>query len=174
MKLKARNFWATQKASHHGVKMQGIATLIKKYLGQGRVMQIATVDGGNPWICTVYFVADDDQNLYWLSLPDRRHSQEIARHSRVAIAIPVKVEQPVIGLQAEGTASVVTDTRRIADVMRLYAGRYNSGKDFLDNFIAGKNQHVLYQFTPESISLFDEVTFGDGKRRDWQLRQGEK
>lgn len=148
--------------------MQETEMLIKRYLGQGRMMQIATVDGDKPWICTVYYIEDENQNLYWLSLPSRRHSQEIARHPKVAVAIPIKVDKPVIGLQAEGSAAIVTDRSRIADVMKLYIERYDSGRDFLNNFISGQNQHMLYQFTPESMSLFDEVTFGDGKRRDWQ------
>lgn len=83
---------------------------IKKNLTEMRMMQVASVRGDQPWICTVYFVADDTQNLYWLSLPERRHSQEIAAHTKVAIAVPVKFDtQPVIGLQAEGTAEIVRD-----------------------------------------------------------------
>jgi len=137
-------------------------------------MQIATVTGYKPWICTVYYVEDEDQNLYWLSLPDRRHSLEIASHPNIAVAIPIKADKPVIGLQAEGSAAIITDHSRIADVMKLYVERYDSGKYFLNNFIAGKNEHVLYQFTPTSISLFDEMTFGDGRRRDWPQESQDK
>jgi uncharacterized protein YhbP (UPF0306 family) len=143
--------------------------LIRSYLPTGRMMQVATVHDDQPWICTVYFVEDDDLNLYWLSLPSRRHSLEIAKHNKIAVAVPIKFDKPVIGIQAEGTAVAVADKELIADVMQRYVERYNSGKQFYDNFVAGKNQHVLFKFTPKKYVLFDEVSFPDDGRKEISL-----
>jgi uncharacterized protein YhbP (UPF0306 family) len=143
--------------------------LVRQYLPRGRMMQIATASGDQPWICTVYFVEDDDLNLYWLSFPTRRHSQEIAAHSKVAVAVPIKFDKPVIGIQAEGVAEPVTDKQVVADVMRRYVERYNSGGQFYDLFVAGKNQHVMYKFTPSKYVLFDEVTFPGDARKEISL-----
>lgn len=133
------------------------------------MMQIATVSGNQPWICTVYYAEDENQNLYWLSLPTRRHSQEIEHHNKVAIAIPIKHDKnPIIGIQAEGDASVVKEAEQIAKVMEAYTAKYDTGKDFYDNFMAGKNKHLLYRFTPNKISLFDEVNFSDGEKHIWE------
>lgn len=143
--------------------------LIRQYLPQGRTMQIATTSSDQPWICTVYFVEDEGLNLYWLSLPTRRHSQEISQHNKVAVAVPIKFDKPVIGIQAEGTAEVVTHREVIADVMRRYVARYGSGRQFYDRFMAGRNQHVLYKFTPTKYVLFDEVTFPDDGRKEISL-----
>jgi uncharacterized protein YhbP (UPF0306 family) len=147
-----------------------IDILIKKYLSKSRMMQIATVDNGQPWICTVYYVEDEGLNLYWLSLPTRRHSQEIAKQSKVAVAIPVKFDKnPIIGIQVEGTAEAIKSAGEIAKVMKKYVAKYDSGKQFYDNFIAGKNEHWLYRFTPKSFVLFDEVTFKDNTRKEWKV-----
>jgi uncharacterized protein YhbP (UPF0306 family) len=143
--------------------------LVRQYLPRGRMMQIATVSGDQPWICTVYFVEDEDLNLYWLSFPTRRHSQEIAAHSKVAVAVPIKFDKPVIGIQAEGVAEPVTDKQVVADVMRRYVERYSSGEQFYDLFVAGKNQHVMYKFTPSKYVLFDEVTFPGDARKEISL-----
>lgn len=143
--------------------------LIRQYLPSARMMQVATVSGSQPWICTVYFVEDDELNLYWLSLPTRRHSQEIAVHNKIAIAVPIKFDKPVTGIQAEGTAEVVTDRQAIADVMERYVERYNSGQQFYDRFVAGQNQHALYRFTPTKYVLFDEVNFPDDGRKEISL-----
>lgn len=133
------------------------------------MMQIATVSGDQPWICTVYFVEDENLNLYWLSLPSRRHSQEIAKHKKIAIAIPIKFDKnPIIGIQAEGRAEVVTDSKQVARIMKSYTERYNAGKEFYDNFVAGKNKHLLYQFKPENFVLFDEVRFPNNPRQEWK------
>ena len=115
------------------------------------------------------FVEDDQLNLYWLSFPTRRHSQEIAAHNKVAVAVPIKFDKPVTGIQAEGTAEIVTDRAVIADVMKRYVERYNSGQQFYDRFVAGQNQHVLYKFTPSKYVLFDEVTFPDDGRKEISL-----
>lgn len=143
--------------------------LIRQYLPQGRMMQIATVSGDQPWICTVYFVEDDQLNLYWLSWPTRRHSQEIAANNKIAVAVPVKFDKPVVGVQAEGTAEVVTDKQVVADVMRRYVERYNSGQQFYERFAVGQNQHVLYKFTPSKFVLFDEVSFPSDGRKEISL-----
>ena len=134
------------------------------------MMQVATVHRRQPWVCTVYYVEDDELNLYWLSLPERRHSQEIAKHNKVAVAVPIKFDKPVVGLQAEGVAEEVKSHKLIEQVMVRYVKRYNTGRDFYDNFMAGKNQHKMYKFTPSAYYLFDEVTFGDGVKRELELK----
>ncbi len=135
--------------------------LIKQHLEQGKVMQIATAKDGRPWICTVYFVADKAMNLYWLSLPTRRHSMEIMEDRYAAITVAVKLDKPVIGVQAEGTVQVVTHAGTVQGIMEKYVAKYDYGHDFYDNFVQDKGQHRMYCFAPERFSLFDEVNFPD-------------
>lgn len=126
-------------------------------------MQLATDHIGQPWICTVYYVLDDELNLYWLSWPNRRHSLEIVSNNKVAITVPIKFDVPVIGVQAEGMASKVTEASQVEAVMKKYVKKYNSGKNFYTNFLAGNNQHEMYKFTPRIYQLFDEVNFTENE-----------
>jgi uncharacterized protein YhbP (UPF0306 family) len=143
-----------------------VEKLIKEYLSESRMMQIATVNNEQPWICTVYYVEDEDLNLYWLSLPTRRHSQEIEKHNKVAIAVPVKFDKnPIIGIQVEGVAEVVKNPDVVKKIMKQYVKKYGSGKDFYDNFIASKNEHWLYKFVPKEYKLFDENKFKDNPEK---------
>jgi uncharacterized protein YhbP (UPF0306 family) len=141
---------------------------IKRSIASCRLMQIATESDGKPWICTVHFVQDDNQNLYWLSLPSRRHSQDLDKNNRAAVAIVVKDDKPVIGIQAEGSTIVIKDAYTIKDIMKKYVEKYEIGEQFYDNFVAGKNQHWLYKFTPERFSLFDEVNFKETSPEEWR------
>lgn len=145
-----------------------ISELIRKYLSEGKVMQLATVRDDQPWVCSVYFVADKELNIYWLSLPERRHSQELATNTKAAITIPIKLDQPVIGLSVEGVAKVVSDPKQIRRTMKLYINRYQTGEKFYDNFIAGKNKHLLYHFKPAKFVLFDEVNLPPDTSVDWR------
>jgi uncharacterized protein YhbP (UPF0306 family) len=145
-----------------------VSELIKKYLLQGKMMQIATCDGGLPWVCTVYFVPDGQQNLYWLSLPARRHSQEIAKNNKIAIAIAIKYDKnPIIGIQAEGIAEAISDLGVVEKVLPYYVEKYGNGKDFVELFKAGENQHNLYKLKPSKYELFDETNFSDGQKHEW-------
>lgn len=145
--------------------MRGKVELVKDYLKDARLMQLATISNGKPWLCTVYFVFDDDLNFYWLSLPTRRHSKEIEDDPSSAITVAVKQPQPVIGIQSQGRAVAVNDAEIIASIMPSYVDKYGNGKDFLENFLAGKSQHVLYKFTPTELVLFDEVNFAENPRQ---------
>ncbi len=142
--------------------------LIKQNLAKQKLMQVATTKGERPWICTVHYVGDEDANLYWLSLPSRRHSKELSENNRAAVAVVVKGDKPVIGLQAEGRVSVVDDNEQVRIIMKKYVEKFNIGGSFYDNFVAGKNQHSLYKFTPDSFALFDELNFPDDSPQTWK------
>lgn len=149
-------------------------TLIKKYLAQKdlQAMQLATIGkNGQPWISTVYFVADKQGNIYWLSLPTRRHSKEIAGNKNVAVTVVIKKDFPVIGLQAEGTAIEVTNLKEIARPMLIYIKKYATGRDFYKRAAQGTNQHKMYKFTPSRFSLFDEVNFPDSSPQTWETNK---
>ena len=128
-------------------------------------MQIATVREGKPWICTVYFVLYD-KKFYWLSFPERRHSQDIEHDQNVAIAVAIKQNKPVIGIQAEGTAQTVQDPAEVNAVLSLYIEKYGQGKDFVQRFMTGENHHILYCMTPTKVMLFDEYTSRKKPYRD--------
>lgn len=127
-------------------------------------MQLATSVNTQPWVCTVYFVEDEKLNLYWLSLPGRRHSKELEKNPKAAVAIQIKTGQPVIGIQAEGEVEIVRDVKLVEDIMTRYVQKYGSGKDFISNFARGKNQHVMYKFKPTCYVIFDEMNDTDNPR----------
>lgn len=134
--------------------------LVREYLlGDAQTMQLATVANGKPWVASVYFVADNELNVYWLSWPERRHSREIAANVNVAATVAIKSDSPVIGVQLEGEAYEIIDSAIVADVMKRYITKYDAGKEFVTNFQKGINHHKLYKLVPSTIQLFDEVNF---------------
>ena len=122
-----------------------------------KVMQLATSRSGQPWVCTVYYVVLHGY-FYWLSFPERRHSQELANNQKAAVTIVIRQDVPVVGLQAEGDVHVVHDLAEAADVLALYIEKYDKGKDFMSLLRQGKNRHELYCLKARKIMLFDEQT----------------
>lgn len=146
-----------------------ILELVKKYLGQAMVMQLATVNQGQPWICTVHYAFDDDFNMYWVSLTSRRHSADLAKDPSAAVAVVVKApEHPVIGIQMSGKAGLVDDDEEIKKAAALYAARHQSKKEFVDGVLSKQAPFRLYRFKPDSGALFDEVDFPDNPRQEWK------
>ena len=137
-----------------------VITKVREYLQSGATtLQVATVRDGQPWVATVYFVADDELNVYWLSWPERRHSQDIEANSMVAATAVIKSDQPVIGVQLAGSVEIVTDLDSIHRVAPLYVVKYGQGEKFVEHYEAGINKHQLYRLIPSEIQLFDEVNY---------------
>lgn len=151
-----------------------VKDLVTEYLHKGRMMQLATVREGQPWVCTVYFVPDEQcKHLYWVSLPDTRHSQELEAHGRVAAAVPIKYLPHSNGeraaLQIEGDAERVENADEIKKVVKLYAQRYERGQTFIDDFISGKLPLKIYKLTPRLIGVFDPQNFPQEFKKEYKV-----
>lgn len=150
------------------MKNKNLELIIRQYIKEGRMLQIATVNGDQPWSCTVYYASDENLNLYWISKPDTRHSKEIQKHSKVAASIPIKFDDlTVVGLQLEGDARIVED-KEARDKVKLYSDKFNRGEQWYKDFIAGKNPHKLYAIKPRLFVLFDRVNFPQNDRQEWK------
>lgn len=147
-----------------------VQDLIKKYLSETGIMQMATVQNGQPWICTLHFAADDKGALYWISDASARHSSDIKTNPNVAIAIAVSTKMPLVGIQAEGRASIVAQAKQLKEAMGLYVAQQGTSQAFADQIIAGTNKHKLYVFRPERYNLLDLATFSDGAPQEWIIQ----
>lgn len=136
----------------------------EKYMDEGRLMQLGTLQGQDqPRVNTVYYVASVDcKNVYWLSEPDRQHSVDLRNNPRVAGAVAIKADLPVIGLQFTGVAGEVSDHAELKTVIDRYNAKYNNSAGlFYDRVLRGKNRHRLYRMNITRLELFDEVHFGN-------------
>lgn len=147
-----------------------VEELVRKYLKEGRMMQVATVSGDQPWNCTLYYASDDNLNIYWISTTETRHSKEIHQNPKVAVTIPVKFDDlTVVGLQLEGDAKLVEDADEIKKGVKLYSDKFNRGDDWLEDFLGGKNEHKLYSIKPRLFVIFDRVNFPNDSRKELVL-----
>lgn len=143
--------------------------LIKEYLEQHRVMQLATSDDNRPWVCNVHYFSDESFNIYWISTPERRHSQEIEKNPNVAITIKVHEDTDddpfVIGLSAEGTASQLTidETKSIGT---QYLEKVSKAPSLLEDIVNGTNPHRFYKMTVSKFVLFDTNNFPSEPRQE--------
>jgi general stress protein 26 len=140
--------------------MAELKELICDYFSTQRLMSVATF-AENPWIANVYYVHDEDLNLYFLSKPWREHCEALKVNNNVAVAI-VDSTQPIYevqkGIQLWGTASEMNNITKLKWMFsmwnKLIAGEKGEKlldpKSFLD---AGKSK--VYKIEPKRIKFFN-------------------
>ena len=123
-------------------------------------MSVATY-GDYPWIANLYFVHDENLNLYFLSSHWREHCEAIKKNNKVAVAITDSHQpfrSPQVGIQMHGTAkevNMVTKLKWMFEMWnKLIAGddgeKLTDPKKFLE---AGRSK--VYKITPKRIKFFN-------------------
>jgi uncharacterized protein YhbP (UPF0306 family) len=83
---------------------------VPRLLAQHRYLVLGTADDdGRPWATPVYYAADGDHRILWVSSPDSRHSRNITARPQVAITL-FDSHAPIGGAEAlylEATAGTV-------------------------------------------------------------------
>ena len=57
------------------------------FLQANKILALATTDGADVDVCNLHYYADEDGNLYFVSRPQRKHSQNIIHHPEVSVCI---------------------------------------------------------------------------------------
>ncbi len=91
----------------------------------GRYMVLATADAdGVPWASPVWYAPNGYSELLWVSMPERRHSRNLAARPEVAIVIFDSTQTPgdVEAVYMAGRAELVDDDEVEAG-MRVFSAR---------------------------------------------------
>jgi len=131
---------------------------IREYLPRTFHLSLATSSGNAPWVSEVHFVYDDELNIYFRSLPSRRHSIEIAANPKVAGNIVVQHElgKPVRGIYFEGEACKLTELSEREAAYPFFQERFGMDRAILDE-AASEAGHQFYKISVKKYYVFDSV-----------------
>lgn len=150
--------------------------LIAAYLNEGKLMQLATInEQGDPWVCSVWFAADSDLNIYWFSSITREHSQHIKANNHVAAAIvvPQTPNDTPRGLQLNGIAEELSREDDITQAKNVYIGRIFPKKTVDKLMVNPDKPHRFYRIKPSKFVLFDAVNYPENSRQEYELGKHE-
>jgi len=141
------------------------------YLSEVKLMQLATVNDNKPWLCNVWYVMDDMQNVYWISRKTRRHSLDIEQNSHVACTFHRPFEKGF--MKDVGQALVISGNafllqgEECEEPYKLYQSRFDALPNFqsLKAFLNDEGHHYFYKLVPEEIMWWDEKNFPDNPRQ---------
>jgi uncharacterized protein len=144
---------------------------ILNYLRNHNTMTLATCASDIPWAATVFY-ASDDLKLYFFSVPDSRHCQNLRANPRVAVTIQEDYEnwQEIKGIQLEGRIALVDSMTEKAKAMAVYARKYPEVIKLFTNPSSGVFYKAFlkvkfYCVSPEKVFYIDNAE-GFGKRQE--------
>ena len=144
---------------------------VLSYLETHNTMTLGTCSGDVPWAATVFY-ASDDLRLYFFSVPDSRHCQNLVANPRVAVTVQEDYHdwRRIKGIQLEGTAILVDSMIEKAKAMAIYARKYPEVIKLFTNPASGVFYKAFlkvkfYCVIPEKVFFIDNEQ-GFGKRQE--------
>jgi hypothetical protein len=68
--------------------MENAASLARELIDANKYLVLGTADAsGRPWTTPVYFAHHDYREFFWVSAPERRHSQNLLGRPEVALVV---------------------------------------------------------------------------------------
>jgi len=147
----------------------------RRFCDEIGTLTLATCNDGKPWAATVFFAADANFNLYFVSDHRTQHGRDMAANAEVAATINPDVNNwnDVAGLQIRGTVAVVQGIER-AKALALYFKKFPQ-IDALFVQPSGEHEETIarrlqaanfYRITPQMIRVIDNAQ-GFGHREEF-------
>lgn len=140
---------------------------VAAFLRRHTTLSIATVDregwGHN---ANLFYVNDDALNLFWVSGEKSRHSQNLARVSRVAVTVCHETWdwRDIHGVQIEGEARRLIDPDETDRAWALFRDKFPFTAEFTDQIA----RSAFYTLKPRWIRLIDNSKYF-GHREEFTL-----
>ena len=137
-----------------------------------KLMQLASVRDNKPWMCNVWYVMDEDHNVYWISRETRRHSLEIENNPHVAATMHPWFDKGL--MNDPGQAMIISgQAKKLSGKecrmpYELYAKRFPKLLEFqsFEKFLNDEGHHYFYKITPDEIIWWDEINFPKNPKQE--------
>jgi uncharacterized protein YhbP (UPF0306 family) len=127
---------------------------VAAFLKSQSTLSLATTAGdGTPHVAPLFYFADDDLRLYWLSSASSLHSRNLKRSPRASVSIyaPTERWQEIRGVQMRGAVAIITARSTRSEIVEAYCSRFHLEPHFQPAIARSR----LYRFQPEWIRYLD-------------------
>jgi nitroimidazol reductase NimA-like FMN-containing flavoprotein (pyridoxamine 5'-phosphate oxidase superfamily) len=134
--------------------------IARTILDAGIYVVLATADGeGVPWASPVWFAEENYRQLFWVSYPGARHSQNIAARPQIAMVVFDSTVPPGTGQGVYMTATVeqVTDSAAIEHGIGVFSRESvrHGGGEWGSDKVTGEARLRLYRANVHEYSILD-------------------
>jgi len=140
-----------------------------KFLGKHKLMSLGTYYK-LPWSACVYYLFDEDFNLYFVSGIKKIHSLNISKNPKVSLTIADSTQNPKgkkIGFQARGIAKAVNSAEELKQIIIAWNKRGFVPVTYKLFMKAWKSR--FYKIKLTDIKIFDENKSKEEEDRMWKL-----
>lgn len=140
---------------------------ILKFLESRKLMSVGTYYK-LPWAASVYYLFDDNFNLYFVSSPKTKHCINISKNPKVSVTIANSeqdTEGKKQGFQARGLAKKVTSVSEIKEVIKIWNKRGFVKLGYAEFKKAWKSR--FYKIKLTHVQMFDQNS--KNEVRFWKL-----
>ena len=130
--------------------------LVAALLNEETTLSLATTgEDGLACVAPLFYIADNELSLYWLSSESSLHSLNLTATPRVAATVYRSVEnwKQIRGVQLRGVVNKVTEPDRRAALVKAYCKRFKLGRVL--RLVLG--QSTLYCLKPEFLRYIDNA-----------------
>ncbi|MCR4275946.1 MAG: pyridoxamine 5'-phosphate oxidase family protein [Candidatus Parcubacteria bacterium] len=132
--------------------------LVQEVLNDAHLISLGTVDENGVWVADVIYVPDEHFNLYWISMPQARHSQAIERNGKVACTVTASQQtNKERALQIEGVAEKIDGP--LFDYEKKLEAKRGLPVPQAEGEILTKG-HSWYVLKPTKVELIHSELFG--------------
>jgi nitroimidazol reductase NimA-like FMN-containing flavoprotein (pyridoxamine 5'-phosphate oxidase superfamily) len=130
-------------------------------LADNQYVVLATADpDGTPWATPVWYATDDShRNLYWLSSPAARHSENISVRRDIAMVVFDSTVPPETGqaVYMVATAQQIVGSTEARHSLEIFSRKSTrrGGRAFSIDNVAGESRNRLYCATVEEHFILD-------------------
>ena len=134
--------------------------LARDVLDSVRYVVLATADAeGTPWASPVWFATEDHRDVYWVSYPGARHSQNIAARPQIAMVVFDSTVAPGTGqgVYLSAIAEQVTEPDAIEHGTAIFSrvSTPHGARTFGARDVTGEARLRLYRATVQEASILD-------------------
>jgi nitroimidazol reductase NimA-like FMN-containing flavoprotein (pyridoxamine 5'-phosphate oxidase superfamily) len=135
--------------------------IARTILDAGIYLVLATADAdGVPWASPVWFAKEDYRELYWVSYPGARHSQNIAVRSQIAMVVFDSTVAPGTGqgVYMTAIAEQLTDPTAIEHGIGVFSResvRQGGEEEWRPDRVTGEARLRLYRAKVQEYSILD-------------------
>jgi uncharacterized protein YhbP (UPF0306 family) len=128
--------------------------LVARLLRQQTTLTLATTgEDGAACATPLFYLADEELSLYWLSSASSQHSLNLKRMPQAAAAVYGNAAswREIRGVQMRGAVSIVAEPERRQLLVKAYCERFKLGVLFRPAI----RRSALYMFQPEFFRYID-------------------
>jgi nitroimidazol reductase NimA-like FMN-containing flavoprotein (pyridoxamine 5'-phosphate oxidase superfamily) len=136
-------------------------SILDEMIDTNFIMTLGTIVDDNPHLCTVFYVTDDNLNLYFKSRTESEHIEALPNSNYVAGSIYLPESNYANrkgGVQLLGTVGRVTNIKEMTKVLGMYTQAFAGSEkkfDSIPEMITDSVKSTMFRFKVEKAKVLD-------------------